>query len=63
MVHEELVVKMVNQFRDILIKHINRINDDRCLYQSLHRDIVVDDNYKLDEVIEYVRFSRNDLYN
>jgi hypothetical protein len=48
---EVLVEEMVNQDLRILIKHINKINVDRCLYQSLHHDIVVDDNHRLNEVI------------
>jgi hypothetical protein len=51
MVLEELVEEMVNQDQEISIKHINKINADQCLCHSLHRDIAVDDNHKLNEAI------------
>ena len=49
---------MVNQEQEILIQRIDKINDDQCLCHSLHHDIVVDDNHKLNEVILPVQLSK-----
>jgi len=63
MVHEELVEEMVIPFQNILIKHINKINADQFLCHSLHLDIVVDDNHKQHEVIEFFHFSNETKIN
>jgi hypothetical protein len=59
-VREELVEEMVIPYQNILIKHINKISVDQFLCHSLHHDIVVDDNHKQHEVIEFVHFSNRE---
>ena len=48
---------MANRCPDISRRHTNRIDDDRCLYQSSHRDTDVDDSHMPSVVVWFVPFS------